>query len=180
MIHLTLTGHRPNKLAGYDLSHPSYQVLQNDLEKIIEDKLKEHKEVWCHSGLALGADTVWSMAILKMKEKYPNNVLFHAEIPMWSQKDQWFKKVDIDFWQEQVNKADRITVYDWQFQNKPDKNKKWLAGKVLQDRNIGMIDACDILIAVYDGSSKGGTRNAIDYATSIGKSILKLNTKNYF
>lgn len=179
-IHLTLTGHRPNKLAGYDLKHQSYKKLQKDLEVIIENKLKKFNIVWCHSGLALGADTIWSKAILKMKEKYPTHIFFHAEIPMVSQKDQWFKKQDIDFWHKQVGFADRVTVYDWQFSNAPEKDKKWLAGKVMQNRNIGMIDACDILIAVYDGHSKGGTYNAITYAKKINKEILELNTKKYF
>ena len=37
-------------------------------------------------------------------------------------------------------------------------------GYILNQRNIGMIDACDILIALYDGTP-GGTRNAVQYAT---------------
>ena len=42
----------------------------------------------------------------------------------------------------------------------------------LEARNRYMIDKCDVLIAVYDGFSKGGTYNAINYAKKIGKKII--------
>lgn len=105
-IHIGFTGHRPNKLGGYDLSVPGYMNLQKDLEKYIQRNLKAFDIVIGHSGLALGGDTVWSKAILSMKEIYPDRVQFHAEIPMMEQASAWFKQSDIDFWHEQVERAD--------------------------------------------------------------------------
>lgn len=184
-IHIALTGHRPPKLDGYNINTPKYQALMHDLKEYIRFQLKTHDIVWCHSGLALGADTIWSKAILEMKAEYPNRVFFHAEIPFWEQPNSWFKSSDINFWQEQVDSADARSVYDPDFGQfkklEPnDYAQKRRASKALQDRNIGMIDHADVLLAVYDGKSNGGTRNAINYATDQNKTIQFIETQRYF
>lgn len=180
MLNIALTGHRPEKLGGYNLNTPGYIKLQHDLETIIEEKLKVHPVIWCHSGLALGADTCWSKAILNMRAKYQGRVLFHVHVPMWSQKDVWPNQNDIAFWQTQVNNADRLTVYDWQFQARPAHTKKDASRQALHDRNIGMVNQCDMLLAVYDGVSHGGTKGTIDYASSVNKEIMYMPRANYF
>lgn len=179
-LHIALTGHRPSKLGGYNLMTPAYKKLQRDLEAYILFQLDQFETVWCHSGLALGADTVWSKAILAMKDRYPNRVFFHAEIPTLSQKDAWFKQSDVDFWNEQVRRADDQTIYDPNFETYNQNKRKQLIGKVLNDRNIGMINHADIVLAVYDNKSKGGTKNAIDYALSKNKHIQYVDIKQYF
>lgn len=81
-IGLALTGHRPPRLAGYDLNHPFYKNLQATLENLIERALLKYQVVDCHSGMALGADTVWSLAILACQERHgKDRVRFHAEMP---------------------------------------------------------------------------------------------------
>lgn len=179
-LHIALTGHRPKLLGGYNMSAPGYVKLQNDLKRYIQFQLDHYETVWCHSGLALGADTVWSKAILDAKQQYPERVFFHAEIPTLSQKDAWFKKSDIDFWDLQVSRADEKTVYDPEFETYNETKRKRLIGKVLNDRNIGMINHADILLAVYVEGSTGGTKNAIDYAKSQNKAIQYIDPTNYF
>lgn len=49
-------------------------------------------------------------------------------------------------------------------------DRKYRAIKLLDERNIGMVDACDGIIAVWDGS-RGGTANAHNYAKKVGKFI---------
>ena len=78
---LSLTGHRPNKLDGYKLygsNHllrPYYQRLYNRLVLAITNALAKYDTVECHSGMALGADTIWALAIVAMKEQYPNRLV---------------------------------------------------------------------------------------------------------
>ena len=48
---------------------------------------------------------------------------------------------------------------------------------VLNQRNIGMIEACDVLIAIYDGVSKGGTANGVKDGKRLGKWITYINPK---
>lgn len=175
VLHIGLTGHRPSKLGGYDISTPSYQKLQKDLEQYILHQLETHDIVVGHSGLALGADTIWSKAILSMREKHPGRVQFHAEIPFMSQHSKWFKKSDIDFWHEQVETADDSTVYA-DFKTEVTNAQ---AGKALNDRNIGMINHSDVMLALWDGS-KSGTGNAVNYSRSVDKHIQFIDPKNYF
>lgn len=153
-FHIALIGHRPNKLAGYDLSQPFYQKLHAKLVSIIDDAIKTHPDttIWVHSGMALGADTVWGFAAKTAMENHPGIVKFYAEIPVMSQPNKWFKQVDKDRWQTLYNMAEQKSVY-----------AEVYSPIVMQERNTGMIDHADVLIAIWDGS-RGGTGNAVNYA----------------
>lgn len=177
-IHLGFTGHRPNKLGGYDLSALGYVHLQQDLETYIERNLEVFDVVICHSGLALGGDTVWSKAILAMKEKHPGRVLFHAEIPFMEQPEAWFKQSDIDFWHEQVERADFKSV-SGSLKGLDNPKRKQMAVKYLNDRNDGMVDQIDVLLALWDGS-KSGTGNAVKYAKKINLVTHTVHPSVYF
>lgn len=45
----------------------------------------------------------------------------------------------------------------------------------MQDRNVGMLDACDELIAIWNGDLTGGTANAVKYAQSINLNINRID-----
>jgi uncharacterized phage-like protein YoqJ len=163
MYSISLTGHRPDKLWGYNLNNKNYQLLFNQLLKIIEENIKKHGNLTCHSGMALGADTVWAYAIIHAKEKFPGQIKFVAEVPFTEQTNKW-RHLDKVRWNFLHDKADAINVYSNEYYP-----------YVMQKRNIGMIDACDLLIAVYNGSVSGGTHNALKYAKSKDKEIVYIN-----
>lgn len=50
------------------------------------------------------------------------------------------------------------------------------AGWKMQIRNQWMVDRCDILVAVWDGSA-GGTSNCVRYAEKVGRKIHRINPK---
>ena len=150
-FNIALTGHRPPKLDGYDLRTPFYRRLQDRLEAFIEAVADDDTVVVCHSGMALGADTVWAHAILAQRGKHPGRVLFIAHVPVMTQSDQW-PKASADHWRELVAQADNVRVYSDAY-----------SPRVMQERNVGMVDAADALIAVFDGT-RGGTGNAVRYA----------------
>ena len=156
-IHIALTGHRPDKLDGYGLDTPFYHRLHDYLVSIIVDHLDRYDVVWVHSGMALGADTVWAFAAHSAARTYPDRVKLHAEIPVMSQPDIWRNPLDRKYWRYLVNFAADKTVYADKY-----------APRVMQDRNIGMIDHADLLLAVWDGTP-GGTGNAVHYAQRIGE-----------
>lgn len=178
VVHIGFTGHRPNKLGGYDLSARGYKELQEDLEIYIERNLEVYEIVVCHSGLALGGDTIWSKAILSMKDKYPGRVLFHAEIPMLEQADAWFKQSDIDFWHEQVNRADFKSIYG-SLANLSDAERKKMSSRYLNERNVGMIEHSHIMLALHDGTS-GGTGNAVRDAKKRNIPVYAVHPNVYF
>lgn len=55
-IVISLTGHRPTKLAGYDLRNNYYTRLRKRLIRIIERSLEKYPIVECHSGMALNEE----------------------------------------------------------------------------------------------------------------------------
>ena len=90
MIKLTVTGHRPNKLYGYNYKDPRYQALYHMLidrilKAINED---ENHEVLCISGMALGADMIFAFAAIHLKSK-GYNVHLLAAIPFKGQESRW-------------------------------------------------------------------------------------------
>ena len=46
----------------------------------------------------------------------------------------------------------------------------------MQERNEWMVNNCDVLIAVWDGTS-GGTANCVKYAESLQLDIRRINPK---
>lgn len=164
---ISLTGHRPDKLAGYNLNQPYYHKLKSKLVAIIESALEKSRFVECHSGMALGADTVWSMAILECKDKYPDRIKFVAEIPDYNQPSRWIGKEDRERWQEHIDRAEEINTYN--------QNDGKSYAYVLNQRNIGMISACDILIAIYNGDKTGGTANGVKDGVRLNKHIVTIH-----
>ncbi len=152
-FHIALTGHRPGKLAGYDLGNLFYSNLRRHLMSIIEAALKEHQNLTLHSGMALGADTVWSEAIVNVRAMNPGRITFVAEVPVMTQSDRWVAATDKQRWALHIRIADTVNVYADQY-----------TPRCLWDRNEGMIDAADLLIAIWDGHPGGGTAGAVTYA----------------
>lgn len=177
-LHIGFTGHRPNKLGGYNLETPAYKALQRDLELYIEKNLNAFDVVVGHSGLALGGDTIWSKAILAMREKYPDRVIFYAEIPFMEQAEAWFKESDIKFWEQQIEESDRRSIYG-SLAGLSKEDRKRASVKYLNARNEGMLDHSDVLLALHDGSS-GGTGNAVKYAKQTNLTTHIVHPSVYF
>ncbi len=161
---IALTGHRPGALAGYDLSAPFYQLLEDRLYRIGRKALERYDQLVLRSGMALGADTVWSQTIIRLKEEFPERVYFVAEVPVRSQPDRWIGEKDKLRWREHLGKSDQIRIYGESY-----------GVKYLHARNQGMIEKANLLIAVWDGSEQGGTAGAVKYATKIGRRIHRID-----
>lgn len=176
-LHLSLTGHRPNNLGGYNINTPEYDYLQFFLEKQILSYTKPGLTIWGHSGLALGADTVWSKAILHLKELYPDNIRFQAEVPFIKQADRWPYQADKDFWQYQIDHADKVSYYN----QDADLHKKSIASNAYFRRNKGLVNHCDILIALSNPDVvRSGTQFTIDYAKNQKRQVIEIDSRHFF
>lgn len=150
-----VTGHRPSKLWGYDINKEEWTNLKN-LFKTILYTLKATEAV---TGMALGVDIVFAIAVLELKEEgFP--VKLHCAIPCRGQQSKW--PVESQRVYERIlEQADEVTLVS------DEDYKPWL----MQKRNEYVVDLVDKVIAVWDGSS-GGTANCVRYAEKKKKEVL--------
>lgn len=152
-----VTGHRPDKLFGYNLYDKRYLPIAVNLRNIVLGLLKQYGEVHCIYGGALGIDQLFGLVVRKLKQQgYP--VTLEVAIPCQNYTSHW---KDTTYWDMILPYCDKETLVS----DKP------YQAKHMQLRNMYMVDHSDMVIAVYDGYSKGGTRNCINYAQSKGKQI---------
>lgn len=167
-FHVALTGHRPDKLAGYDLSHPFYEALRERLKVIVMQGIEQHGHLTLHSGMAQGADTVWSQAALHMRHLHPDAISFVAEVPVVSQASRW-SELDQQRWQRHLDAADEKRVYSTIY-----------TPQAMWTRNHGMVDACDLLLAVWDGRrGRGGTAGTVAYAETKGVRVFRIDPDQF-
>lgn len=173
MISIAITGHRHNKLWGYDLSHPKCKQLESLIIKTIADiwdkksnpKFMHEVPVECISGMALGVDTAFANAALKLKTQF-TGVKFIAAIPCIEQDKLWREQDKIRY-NNLLSLADE-TVYA---------SKEPYSKGCMNARNQYMIDRCDVLIAVWNGDLTGGTADAVKKAKKAGKEIIRIDLR---
>lgn len=167
-FHVALTGHRPKSLpGGYDDNHPFYHALYQRLYSIMERGLAHHSHFVLHSGMALGADTVWAYVITALQRAYPGRFSFVAEVPLLTQPSTWPAK-DQQQWAQLVQQADHVNLYGEVYHP-----------SVLMKRNTGMIQACDLVIAVINKDSHtGGTAHAVKEAENMSKQVFKIHPED--
>ncbi|WP_416042493.1 SLOG family protein [Bacillus subtilis] len=171
------TGHRPNKLGGYDMKNPTMLKLKEKLLEVVEELITKENKSRFITGGALGTDQAacWCVHILKKKYPHIKNIIatpFKEQDKVWSEEQKmWYKRM--------LDVADEII-------NVEELDKYKVSGAVpeefspakMQKRNEYMIDHSEAIVAVYDGS-KSGTRNCLYYAkkTYLGHQIWRLHPK---
>lgn len=136
------TGHRPNKIGGYDYYAPQRQWIRQQ----VRSKLEDLKPELVISGMALGYDQDLAQVSVEM------GLPFVAALPFIGQESQWPKSSqDYYFWL--LERAEDVIVVT---------GGGYSAYK-MQVRNEFMVNNCDILLACWDGSD-GGTGNCVKYA----------------
>lgn len=152
------TGHRP-KTVPYlaDVSDPAYRDLKCRLEKRIRRLIEEgYLHYLC--GGALGSDILAAGLILELQDEFPEVTLEIVQ-PCPQQAERW-SKADRETLERILARADRVTVT----------GVSYLPG-CTHLRNRFMVDECDLLIALYNGSP-GGTRTTLEYALKNGKNTV--------
>lgn len=150
---VAFTGHRPDKLGGYKLPNPTYLYVCQQIDK----KLRELQPEKVISGMALGVDQ-WAAHIA-----HKLNIPFIAAVPFEGQEKAWPAKSQATFHKLLKLASEKIIVSTGTY-----------AAYKMQVRNEWMVDRCDILLAIWDGTP-GGTGNCIKYAQSKNKEIIFIN-----
>ena len=154
---ICVTGHRPNKLYGYDLKNQRWQKLKRQFKEILKEKgCKE-----AISGMALGVDTIFALAVLELKDE-GDDIKLHCAIPCKNQSCKWVKD-SVNLYNYILSKADVVKLVS------NEEYKPYL----MQKRNEYMVQRSDCVIAVWDGS-KSGTGNCVRYAEKQGREIIRI------
>ena len=159
---LMVTGHRPNKLFGYNLQTPAYRKMLIDFRDFIVSQ--DVEEVI--TGMALGVDTVMALAVLSLKDEGVN-VRLHCAIPCRNHDSQWFDE-SRKLYKDILSQADKVVLVT----DSP------YSPALMQRRNEYMVDNADICLAVWDGSS-GGTGNCVRYIKSKQKKCFVVSPSKY-
>lgn len=146
------TGHRPDKLYGYDMNSEGNLKLRKSIRNAIVHHIENFGVDTFISGMALGVDMWAALEVIRLREKYPHIKLV-AAIPCIRQWSKWNPK-DTLLWRQITQKCDFVHMVT----NAP------YTPSCMQIRNIWMVDHSKYIIAVYDGSESGGTFNCLKYA----------------
>lgn len=178
MLKISFTGHRPNKLGGYQWGNKIQKEVSKEIEKNILDIIErtEEKEIVFYSGGAIGVDQIAFEVVDSLKEviwfidediTIKNNIA----IPFKDQDRLW-RINDKERYKSQKKRADNVIYVDTEkgYETYGAEEGKYDVRK-MQKRNEYMVDNSDILIAIFDGS-KSGTKNCIDYAKKHNKEII--------
>lgn len=160
---VAVTGHRPDKLYGYDLSDIRYMFLMSEIKKYL-------KSVNCTeaiTGMALGADLIFTQAVLELKAE-GMDIKLTCAIPCKNHKAKWVKSAWTDLYDKVKKEADNVVIVCDMPYN----------GFVMQQRNQWMVDRCDNVLAIFNGTA-GGTKNCIDYAIKEKRNVAVLNPYTY-
>ncbi len=135
------TGHRPEKLGGYD-PHTAKKVLE-----FATLTLKHFQPACVISGMAQGWDMALAQAAINL------NIPFKAYVPFVGQELMWPSATRL-YYKELLKRAHQIYIC----------SEGGFTRAAMQKRNIEMVNACDLVVALWNGSP-GGTANCIDYVS---------------
>lgn len=163
---VAVTGHRPNKLYGYDLESKRYQNMKQWMKDFLIEKIKPNSTLQAVSGMALGVDQLFALAVIELKnEGFP--IMLHCAIPCKNHECKWPKQGQ-ELYHKILDQADTVhLVTDAPYQ-------PYLMNK----RNEYMVNMADEVLAIWDGS-KGGTGNCVNYAKKKEKKITLINPNDF-
>lgn len=147
---LTITGHRPPKVGGYNVPNPIYEEVIAALDRCLVD-LRPETVI---TGMALGVDQ-WAAELCAN-----NDIPFIAAIPFEGFDSKWPESSRLRY-QLLLNVAKQVVVV----------SPGTYSSGLLMTRNKWMVDHGDQLLAVWNGEADGGTYNTIRYANRTFKPV---------
>ena len=163
-IVISLTGHRPEELGGYNYHHPVNLAIATKIRKRLLHHLEQGKSIHAISGMALGADQIFALVALKLKrEGYA--ITLEAAIPCANQSGEWPEESQ-KMWQDIVEQADVVTHV----------STEEYTPQLMHKRNMYLVNKCHEIIAVFSGK-RGGTGNTIRYAKQRNKPVFLIDPR---
>lgn len=151
------TGHRPDKIGGYDYYAPQRVWIREQLRTALVD-LHADKTI---SGMALGVDQDFAQVSIELA------IPFVAAMPFIGQEDRW-PESSRKYFDWLLERADEVVIV----------SPGGYGAFKMQIRNKWLVDNSDALVAVWDGSS-GGTGNCMTYAKDVNAFVHLIDPKNF-
>jgi uncharacterized phage-like protein YoqJ len=156
------TGHRPKVFPwGHNESDLRCASLKSKIKFTVENLIVESGYKKFISGMAMGADTICAEIVLSLKNIYPQ-IKLECAVPNYAFTESWPPE-EVRRYSSILTRADNIRILN---------SSKKYSVRDLMLRNIYMVDASELVVAVYIEGTSGGTRNTIDYAESKGKEVM--------
>jgi len=156
------TGHRPDKLGGYDENNPLAKFVRSRLEKHVLELIGKGFTRFI-SGGAIGVDTWAAEIVLRLREEHDLHLTIARPFP--SQAGKWNEQTRERF-EALCAKADHVVDVS------PDPYAAWK----MQKRNEWMVDHSHLVLAVWD-KTPGGTANCVNYAKKKNKPVAVITPK---
>lgn len=156
------TGHRPCKFHfGYDEEHPDCIELKHLMAEQIENLIRSGVTTF-FTGMALGVDLWGAEIVLALKEENPDLQLI-AALPCETQANRWSAEQRERYFNILAECDDTVYI-----------SYPYTKGCMMQ-RNRWLVEHCNVLLAVYDGSERGGTAYTVQYAYDKGKRVIRID-----
>lgn len=170
---ICITGHRPNKLFGYDIHSEKYNALRHAIKlalwKLVKD-LPADEKITVYSGMALGVDQIFVEEMAKARAYFcaqGRQFKIIAAVPCDNQDCKWTASSK-KLYQQLLTGCDEVVNVS---PNVP------YSAALMQKRNEYMVNNSDIVIAVWNGT-RGGTGNCVNYARGKNKRIVYVDPRD--
>ena len=157
MYKVSFTGHRPEKLPYFSEDDPMCVDLKERLKTQIEKLINDGADSF-FTGMARGVDIWCAEIVLELKQKYPA-IQLTAVIPCKNQANKWGGSDKIRY-ENILNRCNKAVFISEEY----DKT-------CMLKRDRALVELCDVLIAVFDGT-KGGTKYTVEYAGKKHKKVI--------
>lgn len=150
MYRVSFTGHRPEGLPYFGEDDPAFLDMLSRLNEEIERLIRDGADEF-YTGMARGVDMWAAEAVLALKAKYPEIKLIAVK-PCPFQCKGW-NMADKARYDGILAKCDKVMTISPEY-----------SGQCMLKRDRALVELCDVLIAVYNGSRRGGTAYTVNYA----------------
>lgn len=148
-----VTGHRPHKLGGYD------EPLRGPIIAAVKAALLRVGAAQGITGMALGVDQYFAQACIEL------DVPFIAAVPFQGQASRWPSHAQRRYY-ELLGRADEVVYV----------SDPGYARWKMDARNHWVVDHCNLLLAIWNGSA-GGTANTVLYAHTVTRDVEVFNPR---
>jgi uncharacterized phage-like protein YoqJ len=169
MFTVSITGHRPNKLHGYNIHSQVYDGIRTEIQRCLDKLVQEsgETELVAYSGMALGIDQIFVEELIKYNTAHlEEHFKIVAAIPFKGQECKWPVSSQ-KFYHNLLRYCDEIVYV----------SDPGYATWKMQKRNEYMVDHVDHVLAVWDGSA-GGTGNCVSYAKQQKKDLVTIHPRS--